>query len=259
MSVIQTLSEYVYGVLDTNKDGRVNFRDFMELFPNSAIAIAMIFVDLVVLVAEYRVWDVGYKMTGDPYKAFGFVLVSAVPFYLGQVFWLYPVANTLQKVIAVGMVTSALYTSWVFGTADLTQAWNIPVLVSIVTDMTAGYIVAVLAYILFDNGIKAYRMKKQIEGQARQEKDYQEIVRGVLRELKKTQQLQKETEAEFNDPALVQAMLERTRGVKPKKGNEQPRNLPMQTVALNADTEHVKASDNGSREPDFPQAGKRNQ
>ena len=51
MNAIQSLNEYVTSVLDTNKDGRVNFRDFMDLFPNSAIAIAVIFVDLVVAVA----------------------------------------------------------------------------------------------------------------------------------------------------------------------------------------------------------------
>ncbi len=214
MNVIQTLGDYVNKVLDTNRDGRVNVRDLIDLFPNSAIAIAMAFVDLVVLVAEYRVWDVGYQMTHNEFKALGFVAVSAVPFYLGQVFWLYPVANFFQKCIAVGMVASSLYTSWVFGTADLTQGYNLPALVSIVTNMTAGYIVVVLAYILLDDGIKAYRMKKQIEGQARQEADYQRIVRSVLRELKKTQDVQKETEREFNDPALVQAMVDRTRGKK---------------------------------------------
>ena len=80
MNVIQTLGDYVNKVLDTNKDGKITVKDFIDLFPNYAVAIAVIFVDIVVGVAEYRVWDVGYKMTGDPFKAVGFVLVSAIPF-----------------------------------------------------------------------------------------------------------------------------------------------------------------------------------
>ena len=87
MNVVQSLGEYVNKVLDTNKDGRVSFKDFLDLFPNNSVAIAILFVDLVVGAAEYRVWDIGYKMTSDPLKAIGFVLVSAIPFYLGQLLW----------------------------------------------------------------------------------------------------------------------------------------------------------------------------
>jgi hypothetical protein len=217
MNAIQSLNEYVTSVLDTNKDGRVNFRDFMGLFPNSAIAIAVIFVDLVVVVAEYRVYDVGMHITSDPYKALGFVLVSAVPFYLGQLFWLYPVANSLQKVIAVVMVAASLYTSWMFGTADLSMAYDVKSTVAMVMNMTAGYIVIVLGYILFDDGIKAHRLKKQAEGRAAQERDYQKIARAVLRELAETQRLQQETEREFGDPDLVRKQIDRLRGTKQKQ------------------------------------------
>jgi len=214
---VQTLGEYVKKVLDTNKDGKISFKDFIDLFPNYAVAIAVIFVDLVVAVAEYRVWDVGYQMTSDPLKAVGFVLISAVPFYLGQIFWLYPVANGLQKAIAVGMVFASLYTSWVFGTADLSQSYDVSGIVAMVTNLTAIYIVVVLGYILFDDSIKAHRMKKQAEGAARQERDYQAITRSVLRDLAETQKLQRETEAEFGDPELVQAQLDRLRGGKKKQ------------------------------------------
>lgn len=217
MNAIQSLGTYVKNVLDTNHDGVVNIRDFVDLFPNSAIAVAVVFVDLVVAIAEYRVWDVGYQMTNDPLKAIGFVAVSAVPFYLGQLFWLYPVANFIQKVIAVGMVVGALYTSWSFGTADLSKTYDVNVVVAMVTNMTAAYIVIVLAYILFDDGIKAHRLKKQIEGKARQEKEYQQIARSVLRELAETQKLQRETENEFGDPELVQQQINRLRGKKEEK------------------------------------------
>ena len=250
MNAIQSLGEYVTKVLDTNKDGQITIRDFIDLFPNSSIAIAVIFVDLVVAVAEYRVYDVGMQMTGDPLKAIGFVLVSAIPFYLGQIFWLYPVANTIQKVIAVGMVISSLYTSWVFGTADLSKEIDVPALVQVVVNMTAGYILVVLAYILLDDGIKAYRVKKQIEGRAVREREYQKIARSVLRELAETQRLQRETEQEFGDPDLVQKQIDRLRGSKQAK----PQAPVFQPMTMNAqDTQQVKPSDNGANPTNRPQ------
>jgi len=216
MNIVQSLGEYVNKVLDTNGDGRITFGDFVGLFPNYAVAIAIIFIDVVVLAAEYRVWDVGYQMTSDPFKAVGFVLVSAVPFYLGQIFWLYPTANTVQKAISVVMVAASLYTSWVFGTADLSRSYDVSAIVTMVTNLTAGYIVTTLAYVLFDDGIKANRMKKQAQGAAARERDYQKITREVLRELAETQRLQRETEKEFGDSGLVQTQLDRLRGTKPK-------------------------------------------
>ena len=106
------LGQYVREVFDLNKDGKVSLKEFFAtLVPNYAVAIAFIVVDLLMVVAEYRVWDVGMKITGDPYKALGFVLVSGLPFYLAQILWLYPRANGWQQTIAVAMAVSALATS----------------------------------------------------------------------------------------------------------------------------------------------------
>ena len=241
-NITQTLSEYVNKVLDTNKDGVVNLKDILGLFPSNAVAIAVVFIDVVVAAAEYRVWDVGLQMTGDPLKAIGFVLVSAVPFYLGQVFWLYPVANFFQKWIAGIMVGASLYTSWVFGTADLSQSYDVAAIVSTVTNLTAGYIVVALAYVLLDDGIKAMRLKKQAEGKAKQEKEFQLITRTVLRELAETQKLQNETVKEFGDAEMVQKQLDRVAGRKGEKKQETPAYNPR--PAYNSELEGVKSSKN---------------
>jgi len=246
MNIVQSLGEYVNKVLDTNGDGRITFGDFVGLFPNYAVAIAIIFIDVVVLAAEYRVWDVGYQMTSDPFKAVGFVLVSAVPFYLGQIFWLYPTANTTQKAISVVMVAASLYTSWVFGTADLSRSYDVSAIVTMVTNLTAGYIVVTLAYVLFDDGIKANRMKKQAQGAAARERDYQKITREVLRELAETQRLQRETEKEFGDSGLVQTQLDRLRGTK-QKATPPAYQTPMVTYA--SEVEGPKASAGNDQKP----------
>jgi len=246
MNIVQSLGEYVNKVLDTNGDGRITFGDFVGLFPNYAVAIAIIFIDVVVLAAEYRVWDVGYQMTSDPFKAVGFVLVSAVPFYLGQIFWLYPTANTIQKAISVVMVAASLYTSWVFGTADLSRSYDVSAIVTMVTNLTAGYIVTTLAYVLFDDGIKANRMKKQAQGAAARERDYQKITREVLRELAETQRLQRETEKEFGDSGLVQTQLDRLRGTKQKAT---PPAYQPQMVTYASEVEAPKASAGNDQKP----------
>ena len=249
MNIVQSLGEYVNKVLDTNGDGRITFRDFVDLFPSSAVAIAIIFIDVVVLISEYRVWDVGYQMTADPFKAIGFVAVSAVPFYLGQIFWLYPTANSIQKVISVVMVAASLYTSWVFGTADLSRSYDVSAIVSMVTNLTAGYIVITLAYVLWDDGIKANRMKKQAQGAAAREKDYQKITREVLRELAETQRLQRETEKEFGDSGLVQSQLDRLRGTKQKVT---PPAYQPQMGAFASEVEAPKASAGNDQKPPHP-------
>lgn len=243
MNVTQSLSEYVNKVLDRNKDGKVDFKDYLDLFPNNAIAIAVLFVDLMVAAAEYRVYDVGLKITGDPLKAIGFVLVSAIPFYLGQVFWLYPVANGIQKSISVGMVGMSLYTSWMFGTADLTLSYDVKSIVSTVVNMTATYIVAVLFYVLSDDGIKANRMKKQAEGAAKQEKEFQLITRSVLRELAETAKLQAETVKEFGDAEMVQSQVDRIRGNKPKQQPPQYQPRPAGVMAQTTETVELAPKD----------------
>lgn len=253
-NITQTLSEYVNKVLDTNHDGKINMSDLLSLFPSNAVAIAVIFIDVVVAAAEYRVWDVGLKMTGDPLKAIGFVLVSAVPFYLGQVFWLYPVANSFQKWIAGIMVGASLYTSWVFGTADLSQSYDVASIVSTVTNLTAGYIVVSLAYVLLDDGIKAMRLKKQAEGKAKQEKEFQLITRSVLRELAETQKLQNETIKEFGDADMVQKQFDRVAGRKGEKKQEPPAYKPP-TLVYNSDTDTAKMTQDGQGKAQHDKGG----
>jgi len=214
MNLVSGLREYANRVFDVNKDGVINIKDFFRLFPSQSVAIAVIFIDVVVLASEYRVWDVGYQMTGDIFKAIGFVLVSAVPFLLGQIFWLNPFANWIQKRIGEMFVISSLYIGWVFGAADLSRSYNIDTVISVVVNATVGYIVLSLVYVLVDERIKAWRLQQQIKAHAKQEEILLGMTRKSLEDLKKTQALQKEIEDEFGDSELVQEQLSRLRGKK---------------------------------------------
>src|SRR3990172_2503612 len=66
--VMESLGEYMTEIFDKDGDGIVTIKEVFTVFPNSAIAIAVIFVDLLVAIAEYRVWDFGMTVTGDGWK-----------------------------------------------------------------------------------------------------------------------------------------------------------------------------------------------
>lgn len=216
---VETLGTYIRKIFDVNKDGQITFKDFLGLFPNNAVAIAVLFADAVVLFAEYRVWDFGMTVTeGDPYKALGFVLISAVPFYLGQVFWLYPRAVTIQKAIALGFIAGGLYASYVFGLADLSRDYNVPEIGKMLQKATVAYIIAGLIYVWQDPSIKAHRAKAVAHAAVELERELQGLTRSMLQEWRETKNMERETIDLFDgDEEAVIAQLQALRGKKPEK------------------------------------------
>jgi hypothetical protein len=210
------LGQYVREVFDLNKDGKVTLKEFFAtLIPNYAVAIAFIVVDLLMAVAEYRVWDVGMKITGDPYKAFGFVLVSALPFYLAQILWLYPRANGWQQVIAVAMAVAALLTSAQFGLADLSQSYDVDRIVTRVIWLSGIYIVALLIYIVIDKNIRLIRAKVKAREQANFQGELNKSMRSILADLREGLKEEAELRREFGDLA-VDSHLQMMRGMTTK-------------------------------------------
>jgi hypothetical protein len=219
--VIETLNEYMVKVFDKNKDGVVTFKELMAVFPSYAVGMAILFVDLLVLVAEYRVWDFGYTVTGDGLKAIGFVLVSAVPFYLGQVFWLYPRATMIQKGIALAFISMSLYTSYQFGAADLTKKYDVNSIFNFMLELFVGYVVFTLIYIVVDPTIKKNRAVINAKDNAKFEEELQVAARLVLASLKKTMETQAGIAKDFGNDETITA-LNLVRGKQPEKAKQQP-------------------------------------
>lgn len=210
------LGQYVRDVFDLNRDGRVTFKEFFAtLIPNYAVAIAFIVVDLLMAVAEYRVWDVGMTITGDAYKAMGFVLVSALPFYLAQILWLYPRANGWQQAIAVVMGGTALVTSAQFGLADLSLSYDVDRIVSQVIWLGGGYIVALLVYIVIDKNIRLMRAKIKAREQANFQGELNKSMRSILADLREGLKEEAALRREFGDLA-VDSHLQMMRGMASK-------------------------------------------
>ena len=167
--------EKFYDRVFGNNDGVFNFKDITK----SAPSIVAIICDLVMLVSEYRVFSVGYTLTHNTILALGFVAVSSIMFYLGQIAFLYTQANLGQKIISVLMVLGGLGISGYLGFAELLIGTTVnagvaninPVdpstLYYIVIAGTIGLILGGLSYGLIDDVIAQNLKASRIEAKAR--------------------------------------------------------------------------------------------
>lgn len=224
MDILESLNDYMTKVFDADGSGSVSFKEVLLKLTHSAPAIALIVVDILVVAAEIRVWDVGMQMTGSGWKAIGFVLVSALPFYLAQLLWIYPRGNFWQKAIALLVGVGGLTTSAVFGRADLFFGYDLQLdasyLLNMVVLLTVVYIVALIFFILIDPSIRAWFIKIQLQARVKQEREFLALTRQAMTDTAETMKLQREIENEFNDPAAVQQHLARLHGNAPVRRQE---------------------------------------
>lgn len=225
MNVFETLRKEISEALDVNNDGLLNVKDLYGFFSKFGPVLAVLVIDLLALVAEVRVWDVGMQMTGSWLKALGFVAISAVPFYLGQLLWLYPRATIWQQLIAGLMVGTAIYTGVVFGLADLSRQIDMQATAQLVAWLTGGYMLALILYVLVDESIRANRMltvtKAKVQEQLRQLDILNEALARMEEYVKKKQAL----EATFGK-GTVDDGLKRLKGKRP----EQPKKAQLPQV-----------------------------
>lgn len=176
-----------------NNDGKLDAKDL----PNHAVLIVGIVVDLVMLFAEYRVYSVGVTLTGNKMLALGFVMVSSLPFYLGQVAFMYNRANEWQQRISVGMVGMGLLVSAYYGFADyifetntvisIANGWNLSVdantLYILAVSCTVALIVCGLLYVFIDDGFANTLKNNRIQGRAKIAREEIAIKRSLLADL----------------------------------------------------------------------------
>ena len=248
-STLEQLDEYVTTVFDKNGDGRVDLKEIMASIPNMTVVLVGLFVELAVLVAEYRVADVGFAITGSYLKAAGFVLVSALPFYLGQVMWLYPRASGWQKAIGILFVLSGLGASAFFGYADLIVGISVdalksyaPVMFKVMIFLTPAYIAFGLLYMLIDPVIRAGRIKVETKAKATSEKEMLNITKDILNELKDVIALKKIIAGELGGDEelggnLIDGQMNMLRGTKPKV---KPQSAPVRSFASDDEVLHLR-------------------
>lgn len=202
-SFADTMGDYVRGVLDLNKDGKVTVKEWLEAVASgNAILIIFLVVDALSLIAEYRVWHVGMMLTGDPLAAAGFVAVSAVPFYAAQVMWIYPRINGIQQFIAVIVGLAGLTTSAVFGMADLSRQYDMVAISKLVNWAWWGYMIAFIMFLMADNGIRLKRANAHVRASAAHRSEVNKTTRGLLSDLRDSLLEEKALREEFGDDAV---------------------------------------------------------
>lgn len=199
-----------------NRDGKFDVNDL----PNHAVLVVVAVADVVMLFAEWRVFSVGYSLTSSIALALGFVAVSSVPFYLGQLAFRYNRANGIQQAIGVGMVLMGLGVSAYYGFADYIIAANSTLTVSsgvtLAIDANSLYAVAVvctvvlivsgLGYGLVDDEFYTMLKQQRIMSRANNARREIDIKRGLLADLRKLREEEEALKSEY--PADFDALQE---------------------------------------------------
>ena len=189
MNSIQKFYDKVFG----NNDGKFTAKDL----PNKAVLIVGLVVDLLYLLAEWRVYSVGLALTGSFLLALGFVAISSVPFYLGQLAFMYNQANKPQQWISVLMVLMGLFVSAYYGFADYILQTNTQIQLAngvlFNVDVNTLYILAVsgtvalivggLLFVFVDDTFANNLTKNRIQAKARLAREEIAIRRDLLLDL----------------------------------------------------------------------------
>ena len=179
------MSNSIYDRMLQKVDLMFKKRDKVSVWslPSKSVTIMTVMVDALFLIAEYRVFDVGYRVTDSRILALGFVAVSSIPFYLGQVTYYYNKANDQQLWISRIMIGMGLLVSAFYGFAELlmvntyviteevTASISVESLFAVAVLGTVLLIVLGLAFILLDDGVSKKRESEKLKGEFEAEKE----------------------------------------------------------------------------------------
>lgn len=228
---------------------------FQDKIVANAPLLMAIFANFVVLVAEIRVFDVMYVLTGSWWKALSASLACAVPFVLWEVVWQYNHTTDGWRTTSLVMAGVAFATSIVLGVADFlnfTGEWA-DFLLGAVVVLTGAHTVVGLFYYYNDPDVARRRRKSQaLAAMADQEMNAQ-VAESLLKSGQGLMGIIRDLEAKFS-PDEVEAILAVVRGKKqadkpsqstPVQRQERPQQTQRQ-MAVNSfakDTEQAKLTD----------------
>ena len=191
-------------------------------------------IDAVVLLGEYRVWMFGKSLTDNALMAVGFVAISAFPFLLAQLGYMYKYATRRQQQIAaalgllgLGMSAYFGYSEFIFGysgAVDDVAAFNAVAL------GTIALILLLIAYVLSDSQMQAtIEFNKQEAAMSREYKK-SELMRKHLEKMNEIRVLEEGMAAEFGGDAVARYKAAKQEKTPPVK----------QSLALAADAEKTE-------------------
>lgn len=140
---------------------------FEETIVAHAPLIMGIFANFVVVVADIRVYDVIYNLTGSWWKALSSSLACAVPFVIWEIAWQYNHTSDSWRTTSLGMAGLAFATSIVLGVADFlnfTAGYWENILLGGVVVLTGVHTVMGFLYYYNDPDVARKRRKAQALG-----------------------------------------------------------------------------------------------
>lgn len=136
---------------------------FQNKVVGNAPLLMAVFANLVVLIADYRVYDVIFQMTGVWWKALSASLACAIPFLLWEIGWQYNHTTENWRFVSLAMAGLAFLTSIVLGIADYVGFTSeyAGLLLGGVVVLTGAHTVVGLLYYYNDPDVARVRRKAQ--------------------------------------------------------------------------------------------------
>ena len=208
---------------------------FERAIVSNAPLIIVIFANLVVIFADYRVYDVMYTITGSWWKSLSASLACAVPFFLWEISWQYNHTTDGWRTTSLFMAGVAFLTSIVLGVADFvgmtSPEWATLLLGGVVV-LTGAHTVVAFLYYYNDPDVARRRRKSQALAKMQDQDLNTQVAQSLLesgRELLNViTQLEKDYDPE--DVAQVMAILQ---------GNKKPTTTKKQVESYAATTKQT--------------------
>lgn len=191
----------------------------------NAPLIMAVFSNFIVIVADVRVYDVMYRLTGSWWKALLSSLACAIPFIIWEIAWQYNHTTEGWRFASLSMAGLAFATSLFLGVADYLQftgAWTDWLLGGVVV-ATGVHGVVGLLYYYNDPDVARRRHKAQAEAMMLDQQENTAVTRGLLESGRTLLGLIEELEKQYS-PDEVRRVLSIVSGKKPDKPKSRPAN-----------------------------------
>ena len=208
---------------------------FEKSVVNRAPMIMAFFANFVVLVADIRVFDVMYRLTGVWWKALSASLACAVPFLLWEIAWRYNHTTDGWRVVSLIMAGLAFATSIFLGVADFLQfdgVWANWLLGGVVV-LTGIHSIVALLYFYNDPDVARTRRKQQADAKMADQEMNARVATNLLENGRNLLITLKGLESEYGSEEL-EAVMGILSGDKKKKKPTERRKVSRQAPALPA-------------------------
>lgn len=228
-----------------------------EYVISNAPTLMAIFANFVVLIAEVRVYDVMYNLTGSWWKALSASFACAVPFILWEVAWQYNHTTDSWRTASLAMAGLAFVTSILLGVADFLnftgEYWSNFLLGGVVV-LTGIHTVVGFLYYYNDPDVARKRRKAQALAAMADHETNAQVAESLLQSGSTLMNAIRQLEGQYS-PEEVEAMLNILRGKQQKdaptsKRGQQPQRPPAQLAPARTfakDTEAVESPTKAER------------